>query len=273
VHGAGLASAEVRAAGSARRSTRWPPAAESDPSAQRRAPRCIVGKPETGYAVGHLYPGAGSDTVIGPEVTLRAGAILYAGTGVGEATVVGHHTLLRSFVTVGAGTQLGHHLTVERATRIGGGVRCSPGSHVTSSAVLADHVFLGAGIRTVNDRELIWREADRQPELLPPRFERGAKVGSGSTILAGVVIGERALVGAGSVVTRDVPVRCHRLRRTGACPRPPRPGRSGIMTSARPQPVRAGAVGWIAPLRAGLPDLAELDLRRLYRFEAALGRA
>lgn len=165
----------------------------------------IVGKPEAGYAIGHVYPGAGAETVIGPGVTLRAGAILYAGTGVGEATVVGHHTLLRSFVTVGAGTQLGHHLTVERATRIGDGVRCSPGSHITSSAVLADHVFLGAGVRTVNDRELIWREADRQPELVPPRFERGAKVGSGSTILAGIVIGEHALVGAGSVVTRDVP--------------------------------------------------------------------
>jgi acetyltransferase-like isoleucine patch superfamily enzyme len=165
----------------------------------------IVGKPETGYAVGHLYPGAGADTVIGPEVTLRAGAILYAGTGIAEATVVGHHTLLRSFVIVGAGTQLGHHLTIERATRIGDGVRCSPGSHITSSCVLADHVFLGAGIRTVNDRELIWRDLDRRPELVPPRFERGARVGSGSTILAGVVIGERALVGAGSVVTRNVP--------------------------------------------------------------------
>lgn len=71
--------------------------------------------------------------MIGPEVTLRASVILYAGTGVGEATVVGHHTLLRSFVTVGAGTRLGHHLTVERATRIGDGIRCSPGSHITSS--------------------------------------------------------------------------------------------------------------------------------------------
>jgi acetyltransferase-like isoleucine patch superfamily enzyme len=165
----------------------------------------IVGKPEVGYAVGHVYPGAGASTVLGPEVTLRAGAILYAGTRVGEATVVGHHTLLRSFVTVGAATQLGHHLTIERAAQIGDDVRCSPGSHITSSCVLADRVFLGAGIRTVNDRELIWREAGRQPKLVPPRFERGAKVGSGSTILAGVVIGERALIGAGSVVTRDVP--------------------------------------------------------------------
>lgn len=165
----------------------------------------IVGKPEAGYAVGHVYPGASADTVIGPQVTVRAGAVVYAGVEVGEATVVGHHTLLRSFVTVGKGTQLGHHLTVERATRIGDGVRCSPGSHITSSCVLADHVFLGAGVKTVNDRELIWRETDRQPELVAPRFERGAKVGSGSTILAGVVIGERALVGAGSVVTRNIP--------------------------------------------------------------------
>jgi hypothetical protein len=50
-----------------------------------------------------------------------------------------------------------------------------------------------------------WCEAGRTPKLIPPRFERGAKVGSGSIVLAGVVIGENALVGAGSVVTRDVP--------------------------------------------------------------------
>ena len=165
----------------------------------------IVGKPERGYAVGHVYPGAGAHTQIGPGVVVRAGAVIYAGVQAGADTVIGHHTLLRSFVTVGEDTQLGHNLTIERAARIGDGVRCSPGSHITSSCVLADRVFLGAGVRTVNDRELIWREAGREPELVPPRFERGAKVGSGSVVLAGVVIGENALVGAGSVVTRDVP--------------------------------------------------------------------
>jgi acetyltransferase-like isoleucine patch superfamily enzyme len=165
----------------------------------------IVGKPETGYAVGHVYPGAGARTQIGPGVAVRAGAVIYAGVQAGAGTVIGHHTLLRSFVTVGEDTQLGHNLTIERAARIGHCVRCSPGSHITSSCVLADRVFLGAGVRTVNDRELVWREAGREPELVPPRFERGAKVGSGSVVLAGVVIGENALVGAGSVVTRDVP--------------------------------------------------------------------
>ncbi len=108
-----------------------------------------------------------------------AAAIIYAGVQAGADTVIGHHTLLRSFVTLGEDTQLGHNLTIERA-RIGDGVRCSPGSHITSSCVLADRVFLGARVRTVNDRELIWREADREPELVPPRFERGAKVSSGA---------------------------------------------------------------------------------------------
>jgi acetyltransferase-like isoleucine patch superfamily enzyme len=165
----------------------------------------ILGKPEQGYAVGHSYPGAGTATVVGPSAVIRAGAVVYAGVEIGPATVVGHHTLLRSFVVVGEDTQLGHNLTVERASRIGSQVRCSPGSHLTSSCVLADRVFLGAGVRTVNDRYLIWRDPERQPLLVAPSFEYGARVGSGVTVLAGVSIGEHALIGAGSVVTRDIP--------------------------------------------------------------------
>ena len=165
----------------------------------------IVGKPEQGYAVGHTYPGSGAPTIIGAGAVIRAGAVLYAGAEVGPATVIGHHTLLRSFVIVGMETQLGHNLTIERATRIGDRVRCSPGSHLTSSCVLANRVFLGAGVRTVNDREMIWRDPAREPELVPPSFGPGARVGSGAIILAGVTIGEHALVGAGSVVTRPIP--------------------------------------------------------------------
>jgi acetyltransferase-like isoleucine patch superfamily enzyme len=165
----------------------------------------LAGKPERGYAVRHVYPGSGAGTVIGEGAVVRSGAVLYAGVLIGDDTVIGHHTLLRSFVTVGKSTQLGHHLTIERASRIGAQVRCSPGSHITSSCVLADRVLLGAGVRTVNDRELIWRNPGCEPDLVPPRFEAGARIGSGSVILAGVTVGEEALVGAGSVVTRDIP--------------------------------------------------------------------
>lgn len=166
-----------------------------------------VGEPEYGYAVRHVYQGAGAATSIGSGVVLRAGAILYAGVSVGDGTTIGHHTLLRTNVTVGSGSQLAANLTVERGSRIGDGVRCSPGSHITADTVIEDQVFVGAGVRTVNDKELIWRDPELEKPLDPPAFARGCKVGSGSTILAGVNVGEYALVGAGSVVTRHVPAR------------------------------------------------------------------
>jgi len=165
----------------------------------------VLGKPEQGYAVGDSYPGTGAATIIGSGTVIRGGAVVYAGTEIGDATMVGHQTLLRSFVIVGQDTQLGHNLTAERASRIGARVRCSPGSHITGSCVLADRVFLGAGVRTVNDKYLVWRDPERQPQLAAPSFGYGARVGSGVTVLAGVSIGEHALVGAGSVVTRDIP--------------------------------------------------------------------
>ncbi|WP_280385271.1 hypothetical protein [Nocardia wallacei] len=165
----------------------------------------VVGKPEHGYAVGELRSGIGGGTLIDEGAVIRSGAIVYADVVVGSGTVVGHHTLLRTAVRVGADTQLGHYLCVERATRIGHGVRCSPGSHITSSTQVDDRVFLGAGVRTINDKTLTWRDPHREPTLVPPRFGAGAKVGSGSVILAGVTVGAHALVGAGSLVTRDIP--------------------------------------------------------------------
>jgi acetyltransferase-like isoleucine patch superfamily enzyme len=165
----------------------------------------VIGKPEHGYAVRDIYPGAGAPTELGAGVVLRSGAIVYAGVSIGENTTIGHHTLLRTSVTIGADSQLGHHLTVERGTRIGAGVRCSPGSHITANTVIEDRGFLGAGVRTVNDKELIWRDPDHETPLCPPTFRAGCKVGSGATILAGVTVGAGALVGAGSVVTRDIP--------------------------------------------------------------------
>jgi acetyltransferase-like isoleucine patch superfamily enzyme len=165
----------------------------------------VVGCPEYGYAVRNVYPGAGEPTVVGEDVVLRSGAIIYAGVAIGAATVVGHHTLLRSHVAVGSDSQLGHNLTVERQCRIGDGVRMSPGTHLTASTEVATSAFLGAGVHTINDKQLIWRDPDHQTELAPPRFCESCKVGSGSTVLAGITIGAHSLVGAGSVVTRDIP--------------------------------------------------------------------
>jgi acetyltransferase-like isoleucine patch superfamily enzyme len=70
--------------------------------------------------------------------------------------------------------------------------------------VVGDRVFLGAGVRTINDKQLIWRDPDHEMPLTPPVFGEGCKVGTGAVVSAGVTVGPGALVGAGSVVTRDV---------------------------------------------------------------------
>ncbi|ONI88000.1 hypothetical protein ALI22I_19840 [Saccharothrix sp. ALI-22-I] len=165
----------------------------------------VLGKPELGYAIGQTHAGSGGGTVVGAGVVIRSGAVVYADVQVGLDALIGHHTLLRTGVRIGADTQLGHNLTVERTALIGRDVRCSPGSHITSSTVLADRVFLGAGVRTINDKTLTWRDPDRRPVLAPPRFDTGAKVGTGCVVLGGVTVGEHALVGAGSLITYDIP--------------------------------------------------------------------
>lgn len=165
----------------------------------------VVGVPERGYAADGAHHGTGGITLLGADTVVRSGAVVYAESSLGDEVVIGHHTLLRSAVTIGDATQLGHHLTVERAARVGCNVRCSPGSHLTSACVLEDRVFFGAGVRTINDKTLTWRHPDRSPVLVPPRFDHGARIGTGCVVLGGVTIGHDALVGAASLVTCDVP--------------------------------------------------------------------
>lgn len=167
-------------------------------------PQVILGQPEYGYAVGKTYVGEGKETTISEGVILRAGAIIYAGVQVGKMSSIGHRTLIRTDVSIGDNSQLGHAMTIERNCRIGSWVRCTGITHLTSSTVLEDRVFLGALVGTVNDKGMIWKQEGTEPHLLPPYFEYGCTVGTGSKIGAGVRIGRNAMVGTGSVVTKDV---------------------------------------------------------------------
>lgn len=166
--------------------------------------RVVLGQPEYGYALRAHHPGHGAATVLGAGAVLRAGAVVYADVVIGEDSVVGHHTLLRSEVRIGRDCLLGHNLTIERGAVLGDRVRASPGSHITAQTSVGDGVFLGAGVRTINDNGLDWQPGGGAAPLTPPRFADGARVGSGAVILGGVDIGRRAIVGAGAVVLHDV---------------------------------------------------------------------
>ena len=111
---------------------------------------------------------------------------------------------------IGAETRIGPFVEIQRGVRIGARCKISSHSFICEGVDIADEVFVGHGVVFINDR--FPRATDEAGGLKSLEdwtlertiVERGAAVGSGATILAGVTIGERALVGAGAVVTRDV---------------------------------------------------------------------
>lgn len=139
-------------------------------------------------------------SIIKAGAIIRSGVTICSGVEIGLSTMVGHNCVLRAGVKIGDHTVISHMVSIERDVRIGNGVRVSAQTHLTGECVLEDDVHMGAGVKTINDRDLL-----RVTTLMPPVFKRGSRIGSGSTVLAGIEIGEGAVVGAGSVVTRNVP--------------------------------------------------------------------
>ncbi|MDK9705545.1 MAG: N-acetyltransferase [Desulforhopalus sp.] len=115
---------------------------------------------------------------------------------IGKGTRVGSFTLIHQGAVIGEDVTIGSHCNICDCT-IGDRASIQTACHITRGVVIEDEVFIGPGVVTLNDKL-------RGESMAFPRICKGAKVGGGSVILPGVTIGARALVGAGSVVNRDV---------------------------------------------------------------------
>ena len=112
---------------------------------------------------------------------------------------------------VGDNTKIGAFVEVQKNARIGKNCKISSHTFVCEGVTIEDNVFVGHGVVFINDSypHATTPNGDLQTEenwtVEPTLVRKGASIGSGATVLANVTIGEHALVGAGSVVTRDVP--------------------------------------------------------------------
>ena len=116
---------------------------------------------------------------------------------IGDGTRVGSMTLIHKGARIGSGVTIGSHCNICDC-EIGDRVSIQTACHITRGVIIEDDVFVGPRVVTLNDKL-------KGDAMTYPRICRGAKIGGGSVILPGVTIGENAIVGAGSVVTRDVP--------------------------------------------------------------------
>jgi acetyltransferase-like isoleucine patch superfamily enzyme len=113
--------------------------------------------------------------------------------------------------TIGDNTKIGAFVEVQKNATVGRNCKISSHTFICEGVTIEDAVFIGHGVTFVNDPYpratapdgKLQTEADWTVE--PTLVQKGASIGSGSTILAKVIIGENAIVGAGSVVTKNVP--------------------------------------------------------------------
>lgn len=131
-------------------------------------------------------------------------AVVDAGATVGAGTRIWHFTHVCAGATIGDDCTLGQNVFVGPEVRIGHRVKIQNNVSVYTGVVIADDVFLGPSCVFTN--VLTPRaHVERKEDFAPTIVERGATVGANATIVCGTSLGEWALVGAGAVVTKDVP--------------------------------------------------------------------
>ena len=139
---------------------------------------------------------------IGDGATIRSGTVIYAGNTIGKNFQTGHKANVRELNEIGDDVSIGTLSVVEHHVTIGDGVRLHTQVFVPEYSILHDHAWLGPNVVLTN--AMYPKHPDAKNKLVGPKVGRHAKIGANATLLPGVAIGQGALIGAGSVVTKDV---------------------------------------------------------------------
>jgi acetyltransferase-like isoleucine patch superfamily enzyme len=158
---------------------------------------CIIGVPPRGKREGELQ------TNIGDNAIIRSHTVIYAGNVIGSNFQTGHHVLVREENSIGNDVSIGTSSVVEHHVKIGNKVRIHSQAFVPEGSVLEEECWIGPNVVITN--ALYPLSPNVKQELKGAYIKRGAIIGANATLLPGIKIGERALVGAGAVVTQDVP--------------------------------------------------------------------
>ncbi|HSX21930.1 MAG TPA: acyltransferase [Gaiellaceae bacterium] len=145
-------------------------------------------------------------TEIGDGTIVSTGAIVFAGSHIGARVILGDQSCVRERVRIGDDVVIGRGSLVENDTTIGDLTKIQADAYITAYSTLEDNVFIAPCVVTTNDN-FMGRTERRHALVKGPTIRRGARVGGGAILCPGIEIGEEAFIGAGAVVTKDVPAR------------------------------------------------------------------
>jgi acetyltransferase-like isoleucine patch superfamily enzyme len=158
---------------------------------------------EPGVVLGQHAGDRQARLVLGADAHLRTGTVLYAGSRIGRGLETGHHVVVRENCTLGDEVSIWSGSVIDYGCRMGDRVKIHTNCYIAQYTEIGDDAFLAPGVCLANDL-YPGQEASREV-MSGPWIGPGAQLGVNATVLPFVRIGAGALVGAGSVVTRDVP--------------------------------------------------------------------
>jgi len=136
---------------------------------------------------------------IGKGCIIRSGTVIYENVTIGDYVRTGHNVLIRDGSLIGEESLIGTGTVLDGAVKIGSRVKIQSNAYLPHLTVIEDDVFIAPNVCFTND------PYPTSSRLIGVKVEKEAIICANATLLPGIRIGERAVVGAGSVVTRDVP--------------------------------------------------------------------
>ncbi len=145
-------------------------------------------------------------SVIKDNCIIGTNAVIYRGTVIEKKAMIADLATVRENVTIDESSIIGRNVAIENQCRVGKKCKIETNAYITAFSTVEDYCFIAPGVNTSNDN-YIGRTQKRFDEYDGITVKKGGRIGLNATILPGIVIGEDALVGAGAVVTKDVPPR------------------------------------------------------------------
>lgn len=169
-------------------------------------PNCIIGYPKRDSLKAEIKKEYGKDlkkdlTIIGKNCIVRSGCIIYSNVKIGDEVEFGHNVLVRENVKIGDKSLIGTNSVIDGYCELGKNVSIQTNAYICAYSKIEDYVFLGPCSVLLNDKYA----AQKETKLIGPIIKKGASIGGNAIIMPRITIGEGALIGALSLVTKDVP--------------------------------------------------------------------
>jgi acetyltransferase-like isoleucine patch superfamily enzyme len=153
------------------------------------------------------YPASRGENIekvlIGDNARIRAGTVIYGGVTIGNNLQTGHNAVIREENEIGNDFSIWNNSVIDYGCKIGSGVKVHCNCYIAQFTQIEDSVFMAPGVTIANDIHPGCALSDQC--MRGPHIGRGAQIGVNATILPFITIGQYCLIGAGGVVTKDLP--------------------------------------------------------------------